>query len=189
MHVIWHAVRLAFGMTWAILWAMILGAEPNPHRQHGERPKRVDAKGARRDQGEGARRAVERSSVDRGRGREGDRARTTDGQHDAVKLSKTGEVLKANRGYRLTGTDGGTESIAEPGGHAGHRQRVDILTAPPTLHKGPGVRLAWACGRWKEWSAASTPVDTDALTLRESSGGGRRVPVERFWNWTDRPWW
>ncbi len=30
------------------------------------------------------------------------------------KLSKTGEVVKADRGYRLPGTDGGTASAAEP---------------------------------------------------------------------------
>jgi hypothetical protein len=40
------------------------------------------------------------------RGREGDRDRTTNGQHDTVKVSKTGEVVKADRGYRLPNTDG-----------------------------------------------------------------------------------
>jgi hypothetical protein len=30
------------------------------------------------------------------------------------KLSKTGEVVKAARGYRLPSTDGGTVSAAEP---------------------------------------------------------------------------
>ena len=30
------------------------------------------------------------------------------------KLAKTGEVVKAERGYRLPSTDGGTSSAAEP---------------------------------------------------------------------------
>jgi hypothetical protein len=52
------------------------GADPNTHRRRGEQRKRVDPNATRPDQDEGARRALQRSGVDRRRGRDGHRART-----------------------------------------------------------------------------------------------------------------
>jgi hypothetical protein len=54
------------------------------------------------------------------------------------KLSKTGEVVKADRGYCLPSINGGSKCC-----RVGHRRRVDLLLAPPTFCRGAPGGAGW----------------------------------------------
>ena len=168
-------------------------AEANPHRQRGEQAQARRRERRQGDQGEGARCAVERSGVDRRRGREGDRARTTDGQHDAVKALEDRRSRQGRPWLPPARQRRRDRERCRPDDHVGHRRRVGILTPPPILHERPASR---AVGPRRCDAGADRPASAgrSAIGQLRSARDGCRWAVPRLHSpgWERPPkrqWW